>query len=509
MDDKKLEVKTEIKKKTKVAIVGFTGTREQAPYNDPEFEIWTVNNLYRFVPRQDRIFELHTREQIAADLTHGVDGKTYVEEMAAMKIPVYMQERYPDIPSSVKYPLDKMIEEFGIERSNINHKPDAYFTNSISFMIALAIYEGFKEIHVYGVDMAVGCLAPETRVLTADLRWVRSDEVSVGDELIGFDEFPDSGNGRTRKWRKTVVTKADKIKKPCYEIKLEDGTTFIASDKHGWLTHAENVNRWKTSEELVTRHHRRPTRIIKLLDTWQEEEGYEAGYLAAAFDGEGCLMTGSRSPNNGSKYCRLSFAQKANEMKQYVGSLLNMFGFEWNEHAVNFSTTKQIDIQGGKAAVMRFLGMFRPKRLMPKFNPETVGELQAKNNVAVLSAEIVGERDVIGMETTTKTFIAEGFASHNSEYAEQRPSCEYYLGVAKGRGIKLYLPVESDLLKTRFIYGYDETRQDAWMKKMESTLKHMNTQKQQSDMVIRNQQSVSDKYEGAITALHEMMKTWS
>jgi hypothetical protein len=44
---------------------------------------------------------------------------------------------------------------------------------------------------------------------------------------------------------------------------------------------------------------------------------------------------------------------------------------------------------------------------------------------------------------------------------------------------------------------------------MESTLQHMNTQKQQSDMVIRNQQSVSDKYEGAITALHEMVKTWN
>ena len=256
MEDKKTEVKPieklEVKKRTKVAIVGFTGTREQAPYNDPEFEVWTVNNLYRFVPRQDRVFELHTREQIAADLTHGVDGKTYVEELASMTIPVYMQEKYPDIPSSIKYPLDKMIEEFGIPRSNTNHKPDAYFTNSISFMTALAIYEGFTEIHIYGVDMAIGI-----------------------------------------------------------------------------------------------------------------------------------------------------------------------------------------------------------------------------------------------------------------EYQAQRPSCEYYLGIAKGRGIKLYLPIESDLLKTRFIYGYDDVRKDAWEKKLESTLKHMNTQKQQSDMVIRNQQSVSDKYEGAITALHEMVKTWS
>ena len=63
-------------------------------------------------------------------------------------------------------------------------------------------------------------------------------------------------------------------------------------------------------------------------------------------------------------------------------------------------------------------------------------------------------------------------------------------------------------MKTRFIYGYDDIRKDAWMKKMESTLQHMNTQKQQSDMVIRQQQSVSDKYEGAIAAVREMDSRW-
>ena len=238
-------------KKKKLAIVGFALSRDQAPFSDPEFEIWTVNNLYRFVPRQDAIFEMHTREQIDAEMVHGVDNKTYIEELREMKIPVYMQEAYPDVPPAVKYPLEEMIKEFGVPRKKDGETPDAYFTNSISFMLALGIYKGFEEIHVYGVDMAVG-----------------------------------------------------------------------------------------------------------------------------------------------------------------------------------------------------------------------------------------------------------------TEYNEQRPSCEYYIGIAKGRGIKIYLPLESDLLKTRFTYGYDEQREDAWVKKMQTTYDHLVKQKLSSDKAVYNQQIVSAKYEGALHVVTDLDKTW-
>lgn len=40
-----------------------------------------------------------------------------------------------------------------------------------------------------------------------------------------------------------------------------------------------------------------------------------------------------------------------------------------------------------------------------------------------------------------------------SEYALQRPSVEYYLGVAAGAGIQITLPERSDLLKTATLYG--------------------------------------------------------
>lgn len=42
----------------------------------------------------------------------------------------------------------------------------------------------------------------------------------------------------------------------------------------------------------------------------------------------------------------------------------------------------------------------------------------------------------------------------DAEYAYQRPSVEYWLGIAQGMGKKVHIPRESDLLKTREIYGF-------------------------------------------------------
>lgn len=133
----------------KVAIVGFADTRIDAPYNDPTFEIWGLNDLHNQLPRYDRWFDIHDRENINEDVRLGRSpaDKCGLGGLSRLNVPVYMQDHYPDIPNSIKFPLDEVIKAFPYGH---------YMTNSISYMIALAIYEGFTEIHVYGVDMAVG-----------------------------------------------------------------------------------------------------------------------------------------------------------------------------------------------------------------------------------------------------------------------------------------------------------------------------------------------------------------
>ena len=46
----------------------------------------------------------------------------------------------------------------------------------------------------------------------------------------------------------------------------------------------------------------------------------------------------------------------------------------------------------------------------------------------------------------------------NQEYAHQRPSCEYHIGLLRGLGVNVYVPPESDLLKTFKLYGVEANR---------------------------------------------------
>jgi hypothetical protein len=47
--------------------------------------------------------------------------------------------------------------------------------------------------------------------------------------------------------------------------------------------------------------------------------------------------------------------------------------------------------------------------------------------------------------------------AQDTEYAKQRPSCEYFLGIAVGRDIKITIPEASEMLKTTHLYGWEPT----------------------------------------------------
>ena len=138
--DKGQAVPVDKRTRDKVAIVGFTDHRVQALELDrSEWEIWGLNELHRYHSWElfDRWFEVHKREDIEQDEQH-------IEAMAAMGIPVYMQRHHDDIPNSVAFPRERIMEALD----------SGYFTSSIAWEVAMALMMGFEEIHVYGVDMA-------------------------------------------------------------------------------------------------------------------------------------------------------------------------------------------------------------------------------------------------------------------------------------------------------------------------------------------------------------------
>lgn len=271
----------------------------------------------------------------------------------------------------------------------------------------------FPEFRMVSVnDTGHFCLAPETKVLTGDLQWVTIGSTAVGDRLIGFEE-----DMPRRRWQNTTILKKRRIKRPCYKLTFSDGTEVTASSDHKWLGtkyvkadgSAYGKSFWYTTEEMVEGVHA----VLKPLDVWKTETSRDAGYLAAAFDGEGHLTARTAERVWGPAFdVKLSYAQNDNAMLDHVEQTLKSFGFEYAKHhrdsgcnILNLSRRREM---------MRFLGSIRPERLLPKFDVESFGCMSYDaERVQLVKKEFVGEQTVIALETDTHTFIAEGLASHN------------------------------------------------------------------------------------------------
>ncbi len=147
------------RKKEKCAIVGTSDSWKLAPYNDPDWEIWGVNNLYILIKQlekggsMDRWFEIHEFKydghnffRRGDQVFRGKAVESYMKELASLNVQIFMQKHWDSIPLSVEYPFKEIQEMF----------PRRYNTNTISWELALAIAMGFKEIGCWGVDMSVG-----------------------------------------------------------------------------------------------------------------------------------------------------------------------------------------------------------------------------------------------------------------------------------------------------------------------------------------------------------------
>ena len=126
-------------KPRKVAIVArHPKSRYLAPFADDTWEIWTLSPMrgcegFTDLPRYDRFYELHELDLMERE----VDGLTEWITKAKEAEP----DRYwlaDDLP------VDAIVERFGHD----------YFTQTVAFMAAHAIYEGVDELSVFGCDFA-------------------------------------------------------------------------------------------------------------------------------------------------------------------------------------------------------------------------------------------------------------------------------------------------------------------------------------------------------------------
>jgi hypothetical protein len=256
-----------------------------------------------------------------------------------------------------------------------------------------------------------GCVTLDTPIMCADLMYRSAGDLRVGDRLIGFDD-----RLADPRLQASIVTAASPIMKPCYEI-ITTSRKVIASSDHPWLiakpdSHSENTHsrkRWRTSEAL-----RSGDKIIAL-PVWSFNESWSSGYLSGFFNGEGSLV---RHKNQRILSAYQTVGPVLDDLQERMRALGFTLSVDTRQRNSRWKRSGTVVVRGGWPEILRFLGTTRPSRLLAKAPSIWIGApMNYIQREEVVSVREAGEQEVMGLSTSTGTYIANGLLCHNSQFS--------------------------------------------------------------------------------------------
>ncbi len=136
--------------KKPLCIIGTAASSKDAPYDmqldDEEYvyDIWGINTalVKEDVKRMDVCFEMHPKRYWGQ--------QAVTERLKDFGGPVYMQDHYDEIPNSKAYPREAIKKKYHWDCMGDN----LYVTNTIVWMLLMALEEGYTDISIYGVHMS-------------------------------------------------------------------------------------------------------------------------------------------------------------------------------------------------------------------------------------------------------------------------------------------------------------------------------------------------------------------
>lgn len=97
-------------------------------------ELWGVNTTYRIEPNLSRVYHLDSFDEWPER-----ERPQVIAELDALDVPVVCQQPHPLIRKSEAFPIQQVIDFFGV----------IYYTSTLAYMIADAIRLGFERIVVH------------------------------------------------------------------------------------------------------------------------------------------------------------------------------------------------------------------------------------------------------------------------------------------------------------------------------------------------------------------------
>lgn len=130
-----------------VCLVGLAEPTRDLWRDLPEgIEIWSLNYAWDYGIPYDRLLDIHPIEwlRISENNPADVQGHEHWKRLTyGMGCPVYMLDAYPEIPGSVRLPVEDILKRCG----------RFFFTSGGAWLAGLAIIEGYERIYAYGWDM--------------------------------------------------------------------------------------------------------------------------------------------------------------------------------------------------------------------------------------------------------------------------------------------------------------------------------------------------------------------
>jgi len=133
-----------------VALYGFATATNGGIWQSKADEIWSIAWAYKYdVPRLDLLLEIHPIWlQARSPKPEYEKARTHWEWLKhECTIPVYMLVKDPEVPTSVRYPIEDAM------RLVPKYRRRKVFSSSFDFLVALAILKGFERIEPYGFEM--------------------------------------------------------------------------------------------------------------------------------------------------------------------------------------------------------------------------------------------------------------------------------------------------------------------------------------------------------------------
>lgn len=251
--------------------------------------------------------------------------------------------------------------------------------------------------------MFVDCLVPGTRVLTSDFIWKSIETLSIGDILVGFD----SVLNKHTKLRKSMVERIEFRNSIRYRVTTDKGIVEC-SDTHMWPSfkvyasggYGKRV--WTQTRSLIVGN-----KISYLISPWSTTSTFEDGWMSGLLDGEGWVS------NRGG----CGIGQNPGFLLNKIKEQLTKDGFVFNEYIPKASRCVHLEMTGAFTP-MRLLGKYQPCRLKNKYTFEGMRSWSRNTEPAtILNVERIEDGPVVSVKTSTGTFIAEGFFSHNCDFS--------------------------------------------------------------------------------------------